>query len=720
MERSMDDLTTQEKLGSSKMSVGRSNNRVHLHHGGFFYRALIPKRNVIVFGQIVAFIGTLLVYMVSTGSRTALNNTKQTVSQEKAFRDQREWKFSIMDMTFYAIYAFSMVFWGQLADYLGNKNTVMTGLLMFGISLSLLLYGLSGTIVVLRRQPSTFWCYELAVVIFGMVSGGIFPVTSGIRGNWFGREMDSQTWVGKHIGLLMGLWASFTVLGTAIGSDITAWGLSAFESCGTRWFPGSFFVWSCICCGTAVLTVLFLPQSPEAITGGGGSSCKVLISEEEALDEADESPDIGKRLIGSLSKHSLTHLHDRASMRILPSRKQRQKITGKKVKSLEEDDSLYNKIDDTEDEISQQEINLDAHDSLKLLFEGHSSANYDSITNEYDLQNNKQRLVSSNNNESQEASIEISQLCEDAQIEQTDYLINKQEKMVLDSFVCSEEDDDMLDSLSSSDGGNLESVTTGDVAKLGVLKALKIPGVIPYAFAVFFMKLIVKFYESWLSSYVANVVTLNCDAEAGRLVKGFFIGGFLGCVSFGFVIDYTKRNAFTIFICEMCAIPCILVTGWVTASVGSVYYLVDNTQEIDEIKWWTYFLFFAMSGFFIIPPYNLITNCVALELGKHPCLKGSMQSIATVSGIINGFGGLGSILQGCLKQVFQIPGGSVDVEPNEEAQNEPTKHGNFTPAQQSIDWTLLFYTLSLFAAIANVIMIKLVLGERKDRIVKFI
>ncbi len=45
-------------------------------------------------------------------------------------------------------------------------------------------------------------------------------------------------------------------------------------------------------------------------------------------------------------------------------------------------------------------------------------------------------------------------------------------------------------------------------------------------------------------------------------------------------------------------------------------------------------------------PYTLVSSAVAADLGSHPSLKGNPNAMATVTGIIDGTGSVGSALQG--------------------------------------------------------------------------
>lgn len=70
-----------------------------------------------------------------------------------------------------------------------------------------------------------------------------------------------------------------------------------------------------------------------------------------------------------------------------------------------------------------------------------------------------------------------------------------------------------------------------------------------------------------------------------------------------------------------------------------------------------------MIGFFINAPYALITTAVSADLGSHKSVRDDDQVLATVTGIIDGTGSLGAVLQGAIiggistsswKTVFQF------------------------------------------------------------------
>ena len=50
----------------------------------------------------------------------------------------------------------------------------------------------------------------------------------------------------------------------------------------------------------------------------------------------------------------------------------------------------------------------------------------------------------------------------------------------------------------------------------------------------------------------------------------------------------------------------------------------------------------ATSGFFIGGPSNMISSAISADLGRQPALRGRLDALATVTGIVDGTGSIGA------------------------------------------------------------------------------
>ena len=159
------------------------------------------------------------------------------------------------------------------------------------------------------------------------------------------------------------------------------------------------------------------------------------------------------------------------------------------------------------------------------------------------------------------------------------------------------------------------------------LKALLIPGVLEFSFALFFSKLTTYALIFWLPYYLT---TLNySDLAATNISTAFDFGGIVGGVVSGWWSDWNGKRGWVSFLMSMACIP----------AVGVYIWLGRYGTGINVI------LLFIV-GVMVNGPYTLISSAVCSDLGNHPSLKGNPLAMSTVTGIIDGFGSIGACLQG--------------------------------------------------------------------------
>ncbi|TVU12327.1 hypothetical protein EJB05_45965 [Eragrostis curvula] len=165
---------------------------------------------------------------------------------------------------------------------------------------------------------------------------------------------------------------------------------------------------------------------------------------------------------------------------------------------------------------------------------------------------------------------------------------------------------------------------------IGFLEAWRLPGVAPYAFCLFFSKLVAYTFLYWLPFYIRNNAVAGqflSHKASGILSVVFDIGGVLGGISAGFLSDAVGARAVTSVLFLLLSIPALIVYR--------IYGSISMRHNIGLM---------FLSGYFVNGPYSLITTAVATDLGTQDAIKGNSRALATVSAIIDGTGSVGAAL----------------------------------------------------------------------------
>ncbi|XP_010467218.1 PREDICTED: putative glycerol-3-phosphate transporter 5 [Camelina sativa] len=177
----------------------------------------------------------------------------------------------------------------------------------------------------------------------------------------------------------------------------------------------------------------------------------------------------------------------------------------------------------------------------------------------------------------------------------------------------------------------LESVVDDDsLFAIGFLEAWRLPGVAPYAFCLFFSKLVAYTFLYWLPYYLRHTAVAGVNLShktAGILSTVFDIGGVLGGISAGFISDQINARALTSITFLALSIPALIL-----------YRIYGSVSMFINIA-----LMF-ISGLLVNGPYALITTAVAADLGTQDSIKGNGRALATVTAIIDGTGSVGAAL----------------------------------------------------------------------------
>ncbi|KAJ4954222.1 hypothetical protein NE237_031054 [Protea cynaroides] len=170
--------------------------------------------------------------------------------------------------------------------------------------------------------------------------------------------------------------------------------------------------------------------------------------------------------------------------------------------------------------------------------------------------------------------------------------------------------------------------SSGSSAAIGFLEAWRLPGVAPYAFCLFFSKLVAYTFLYWLPFYIRHTAVggVHLSHEtAGMLSTIFDIGGVFGGISAGYISDRIEARAVTSILFLIFSVPALIL--YRTCGSISMY---SSTGLM------------FISGLLVNGPYSLITTAVASDLGTQSFIKGNSRALATVTAIIDGTGSVGA------------------------------------------------------------------------------
>ncbi|OMO80349.1 Major facilitator superfamily [Corchorus olitorius] len=184
----------------------------------------------------------------------------------------------------------------------------------------------------------------------------------------------------------------------------------------------------------------------------------------------------------------------------------------------------------------------------------------------------------------------------------------------------------------SEEAGLLENKDSDSdpLAAIGFLEAWRLPGVAPFAFCLFFSKLVAYTFLYWLPFYLRHTAVAGVHLShktAGILSTIFDIGGVFGGVMAGFISDIIEARAVTSITFLLLSIPALFL-----------YRVYGSVSMVTNIS-----LMFV-SGLLVNGPYSLITTAVAADLGTQDLIKGNSRALATVTAIIDGTGSVGAAL----------------------------------------------------------------------------
>ncbi|KAM0935608.1 putative ABC-type glycerol 3-phosphate transporter [Dioscorea sansibarensis] len=176
----------------------------------------------------------------------------------------------------------------------------------------------------------------------------------------------------------------------------------------------------------------------------------------------------------------------------------------------------------------------------------------------------------------------------------------------------------------------LEGVDDVKEKAVGFMEAWRIPGVAPFAFCLFFSKLVAYTFLYWLPFYISHTAIDGAylsDSMSGTLSTLFDVGGVVGGILAGHISDRLDARAITAASFMYCAIPVLFL------------YRIFGSVSL----FWNITLMF-ITGIFVNGPYALITTAVSADLGTHSSLNGNSRALATVAAVIDGTGSVGAAI----------------------------------------------------------------------------
>ncbi|KAL3532244.1 hypothetical protein ACH5RR_005765 [Cinchona calisaya] len=221
--------------------------------------------------------------------------------------------------------------------------------------------------------------------------------------------------------------------------------------------------------------------------------------------------------------------------------------------------------------------------------------------------------------------------------------------------------------------GLVGSGDEGASVAIGFLEAWRLPGVAPYAFSLFFSKLVAYTFLYWLPFYLRHTAIAGVHVShrtAGILSTVFDIGGVTGGILAGFISDLIEAQAVSSLLFLLLSIPTLIF-----------YRIYGSVSMLLNIS-----LMF-ISGLLVNGPYSLITTAVATDLGTQSVIKGNSRALATVSAIIDGTGSVGAAIGPLLAGYISTRG-----------------------------WNSVFFMLIMSILLAGLLLIHLVKNEIKGKL----
>lgn len=156
-----------------------------------------------------------------------------------------------------------------------------------------------------------------------------------------------------------------------------------------------------------------------------------------------------------------------------------------------------------------------------------------------------------------------------------------------------------------------------------------IPGVLLFSLSFFFLKFSMYGFYYWLPSYLQDCLDYSKDASA-NIFSLFGVGAICGNILMGLSTDVLPiRSPVFMLGILLSTVTTFALTLWGDSKDGSGVALISIVMFI---------LGASLNG------SSIVIAAIECDLGKQEILKNNQKALATVSGIIDGIAGFGSIL----------------------------------------------------------------------------
>merc|ERR550534_1772954 len=169
------------------------------------------------------------------------------------------------------------------------------------------------------------------------------------------------------------------------------------------------------------------------------------------------------------------------------------------------------------------------------------------------------------------------------------------------------------------------SVTTRRPQPIGFLKAVLLPGVIPYSLCYAALKLVNYSFFFWLPFYLHDAYGWS-SKDSNDISQWYDVGGIIGGTIAGYISDRLRKRSPVLFTLLFLAIPAL----WVYQSAGNDKILNAGLMGVV--------------GFFIGGAANIISAAICADMGRIDELRGNAEALATVTGIVDGTGSVGAAI----------------------------------------------------------------------------
>ncbi|GFO46624.1 glucose-6-phosphate exchanger slc37a2 [Plakobranchus ocellatus] len=491
--------------------------------------------------------------------------------------------FGTLDLCYLVAYAVAMFLSGHIADRMNLRIYLSLGMILSGIFT--IAFGLG-----YFYNIHHFYYYIAVQIIGGAFQASGWPGVVACVGNWFGK--------GKR-GLIMGVWNAHTSVGNILGSVIagafveTNWGLS-------------FVVPGIIIASLGILVFLFLVPHPKDV------DC-MLPDHSDATDRSTNKEDEDE---GSPVDDVGDEIDDE---RDIDFDVEEGEGDGLSLDSYDDDESecRSRSIPSPTAEISDQKADDGSSDTSSP---GSINSDQNGAVHHQDLQPDDQTI----------------QNCVDSGISQgIQHLMQGNsgaERKVnivsrnIDTEADTEEENMVKRGESTALIPNRRHVPHTEKA-ISIFKAFTIPGVLEFAFCLFFAKLVSYTFLYWLPNYIKTEAKVSPEVAAYTSTI-FDAGGIIGGIIAGYVSDKYRMRGVTCVAFLILAAPLMYVYN----------------QFGSEVPFWANCLLLAVCGMAVNGPYALITTAVSADLGTHKTVRDSAKALGMVTAIIDGTGSIGAAL----------------------------------------------------------------------------